>query len=280
MLSFRREQEGQKLSSQLNAAIRHLYVMFDYPPPRKLAGYEQAADSPEEVDDYHALLTIPRGELSPELLKKLYWRVGLNACSAEDFKYFVPRLLELLTSGSDHGLDYCIALQKLTQCDWLDWQQDEIDAVRYFLGTWWRWCLALDVEVLQTEFLLDAETLMCAIAQAELDIGSYLMDWRERHSVTPTVHLANLISTNAEILKERKLNHSWWGMAKPQLSQFIEWILSDETKDQLEWAAADKNLTPLQRQTITSAQEAFSTMQEHVLSRHRLEKLYRESPEK
>ncbi len=54
----------------------------------------------------------------------------------EDFKHFLPRLLELsATTGLAYG--YEVVLGKLEYAKWNEWEETEKDAIRAFLLAWW-----------------------------------------------------------------------------------------------------------------------------------------------
>ena len=155
----------------LEAAVDGVYAAF--------AGYRRPTDidycghcvRPGVVEGL--LAPTPLREIPTERLHKYAFDVLSTAGSLADFRYFLPRILQLSVTGdfeNYHGWDS--VLSKLVLGGWRDWPEDEQRAVTAVLHAWWWTTL--------TRFPADPDPdeLLDSINDVD-DLGPYLRMWED-----------------------------------------------------------------------------------------------------
>jgi len=127
----------------------------------------------------------PLRELAPELVNDFAFELGLSIGDAEDVRYFLPRLFELMAQGKLSSL-YSPALlaQKLAMASWKTWSTREQEAVRKFLVTWFDCLLsrrnAPEMLALVTDFgtvFDDLSPLLARVREREDVAGVFALLW-------------------------------------------------------------------------------------------------------
>ena len=211
---------------QLSESIEALYAIFK--------AYSLHADThacpcchrPEQERVLHAK---PLRQLDASQLQVFAFDAILVWGDVNDFKHFLPRIFELMSTLDDPSLDMAdpaIIYGKLRSGDWLNWPQAEVGAVRRYLMFLWRAVLQSDPAD------CDLEDWLGGISQAEDDLSPYLAAWRDTNSTTAAHHLARLVTEHAFVqVDARPVN--FWAKRKDQFAQVQKWLLSDAAKDKL-----------------------------------------------
>lgn len=120
----------------MEAIIEQLYSVFSKYP---LAGglRERSCDCCVTDEEIRILATIPLRELSHKELRSFMIDAISTFGDVEDYKHFLPRILELMVdSESDFIFDF-ICYEKLNYSEWETWDFNEINAILfYFLELW------------------------------------------------------------------------------------------------------------------------------------------------
>jgi len=151
----------------LAAAIEGLYEMFSaYPLAAKIDGCPCCVSDQDES----SLHRKPLHELTAEDLSRYAFKALTTWGTKNDFKHFLPRLLELVTEkdGIANEIDLAVLFGKLEYAHWNTWPARERAAVRRYLTVLWLFVLSVPMEAVKIDEYL------CAIGQAEDDMSSYL----------------------------------------------------------------------------------------------------------
>lgn len=160
-------------ADQLKVAIDAVYQTFKAPVPFNIEGCPCCVGT-RGVD---ALLTTPLREISGQQLWRYVSGVFLTIGSQRDFRYLLPRILEISVSDSDHALNSEIVIGKLGRADWLQWPESEQAAIRTLLDLWFELALSLDLEEAEDGFGIscsEAEGVLCGGALAGLTLDPWL----------------------------------------------------------------------------------------------------------
>lgn len=144
----------------LTEAVDGLYAVFSiYPLAQEVEGCPCCVSG----EDRAALHVRPLRELTAKDLCRYAFKALTTWGSADDFKHFLPRLLELAADPYDlsYDIDVEVLFGKLSYAKWRNWPREEQQAVASYFSALWQWLLALPVE----EWVLD--DYLCAIGQAE-----------------------------------------------------------------------------------------------------------------
>ncbi len=200
----------------LAVAIEELYKVFtDYPIAQKIDGCPCCA-SDEDKSNLHRK---PLRGLMTDDLSRYAFKALTTWGTENDFKHFLPRLLELVTEADSiaHEIDVEVLFGKLHYADWKDWPEQERAAVRHYLMALWLFVLSIPMEAVAIDEYL------CAIGQAEDDLSSYLDAWQNLKTDMAINHLIEFVASKNSLYKGRLTNAFWQGR-REQMSQVVGWL--------------------------------------------------------
>lgn len=228
-------------------AIQRLYKVFSrYPARPDMPRCEHCAPT-EEIE---RLCSVPLADLTAEDLYYYVLHAIGTVGEVVDFKHFLPRVFELFLWADDGSNDLEIVTGKLNDGNWRHWPTNEQEATSAFLFDWWKNCLSRD----QVEF--EAESLLCAIAQAEDDLCQFLAHWRQCGGPNAVLHLAKMLNWSCDVLATgQPLPSPWWAEREPQMSQVRDWLLSPLTGKALDAACSTYAKKPFACQLREAAQQ-------------------------
>jgi hypothetical protein len=145
-------------------ALGRMYEVFGrLPRPARIGGCPSCV---RRLDPH--LLDRPVRSLEPEALRCYASDVLLTMGSTEDFRYFLPRLLECAVADLFCYPNPEIVFGKLAIADWQTWPGEQRAAVGNFLAAWWSDFLAGDRSG------LTIGTVVCCLGATATDMTSYL----------------------------------------------------------------------------------------------------------
>lgn len=153
-------------------ALEALYREFAAPVPRIIEGCPCCL----EKRGTDVLLATPLRDLTGQMLwsyvSGLFYTVG----SERDFRYFLPRILEVasIDPGNSNGAE--IVLTKLSLANWHAWRPEEQAVVTDFVDAWFEAALARDLAEADEGWIgSEAESVLCGAARAGLALVPWLM---------------------------------------------------------------------------------------------------------
>jgi hypothetical protein len=151
-------------------AIEVLYGTFARVPRPRTIDYCPCCFS---RDEERALLApVPLRHLPSVALQPYAADVMLTVGAVADFRYFLPRLLEIACDDGFGWPDMEPLFSRLRIARWSAWQDEERIAVQVFLRAAWD-----SVRVGDLEESYHAETVLCAVGNVEEDLAPYLATW-------------------------------------------------------------------------------------------------------
>jgi hypothetical protein len=186
--------------NELDSSIEGLYSAFlrDSFPAATAERSPYAGISDAEVAK---LRSRPLRELMASDLDR-YVRSALTTWGGvEQFKYFLPRILELIVR-SPGSID-ALVFEKLDAAEWRSWPRQEQDAITRYLDALWRWALAAGPDV------IDAGEILRGIGLAGHDLQPWLDVWRGDRGLAATEQIAHLICLEQRDLAVGKLGSYW-----------------------------------------------------------------------
>jgi len=147
-------------------------------------------------------------EIPAETLRLYTVYVLSTAGSLADFRYFLPRMLDIAIADWFDGYpDLDVVLGKFVLGDWRGWPAHERQAVAAFLHAWWSTTLA--------RFPADPgpEAVLRSIGDIEDDLGPYLRTWEAALATRAGAnHLCDFVYANFGRKGQRYWLHvSGWG---------------------------------------------------------------------
>ncbi|RTQ46277.1 hypothetical protein EJV47_22385 [Hymenobacter gummosus] len=217
------------MSAHLQQAIEQLYHVFArYPLNPDMEGSPLYA----YLDKWNRdLAAEPLRELSADDLVIFYFKAMTTWGDVADFKHFLPRIFELLTSFRTYWEEW-VALDKLNYGCWRAWPQQEQEAVLSYLLAFWDYLLTTPDELAD----VFCGNYFEAIANVYPDLPELLRRWEQ----APTVGLVRLgyfVSNNfEEWLKTQRLSaFDQHGKLGPAV---LAWLATDTVLVRLQAARA------------------------------------------
>jgi hypothetical protein len=220
----------------LQDALQTLYTQFArYPLKPVIAGCPHCVSG----DDNDQLHVRPLRQLTPHDFRRYAFKALTTWGDADDFRHFLPRLLELIAFDDFKSLVNAeIVTDKLRYAQWQQWDKHEVRAVRdYFIALWKYYLGETPVGVEEPYNYPDAPIgdWLCIIAQAEDDLLPFLTIWHEINSLSSVLHLVQWINRNYFLNGSvTNLGNAFWNGRSMQHAQITEWLLRRETVVYLE----------------------------------------------
>lgn len=156
----------------LNDALEACYAAFaDVEKPSDIDGCE-CCWYPE---DTRLLLDKPLRSLSGEDLSEYASSVFLTAGDLPDFRYFLPRLLDIAANDPSWWPCPEVLLKTLKLADWRSWPSEEQAVIEQVLEAWFDQCLRTPCsEESHDPAWGSGDEVLCGLAYAGLDLTPFL----------------------------------------------------------------------------------------------------------
>jgi hypothetical protein len=201
------------------SAVDALYRTFSRPRPHTMDVCPCCAPAGTPI-----LLARPLRALTAEVLSHYVFKAMTTMGTVGDFKYFLPRILELIAAGLP--VDLPIVLGKLPYAKWETWPAVEIEAcVRFFHELW--------ASALRDGWCGDTSELLQAYTGLFDDLGPFLQRWDETDTPHASVLLARLLREYLYVLTApRATRGDWW--RDPGRAQIGRWLVRPANLSRLE----------------------------------------------
>jgi hypothetical protein len=172
------------------------------------------------------LQAVPVRDLPVEALRPYADLVLLTVGDVADYRYFLPRLLEIGFAGDFCWPDLEPLVGRLAHATWLSWSDTEVRAVRDVLMAEWASTLASDPDA------ADIDSVLCAIGSAEEELGPYLAYWTARlDRPTAAAQLLALLRYGIRpVGAGRRMVNAFWGGRADQVGQVTAWLASSDLR--------------------------------------------------
>jgi hypothetical protein len=155
----------------IQAALDAIYSLFSAPTPRVIEGCPCCVGS-RGAD---VLLNTPLRALTGDALWRYVTGAFLTVGSERDFRYLLPRILELAVCDPGALPDVEIVLGKLRLAGWSAWSPRERRAIEHLIDLWFDHALTRDLLYAdEGEAGWNAESVLCGAARAGLDLTPWL----------------------------------------------------------------------------------------------------------
>jgi hypothetical protein len=157
--------------ARLRDALDAVYRAFARRAPARIDGCPCCIGG-RNVD---ILVSKPLRGLSGQELWRYVSGVFFTIGSEEDFRYLLPRILEISIDDPGNANDPEIVLAKIGMASWQSWSTDERRVIATFVDAWFQAALAHDLEVAADGWIgQDAESVLCGAARAGFDLAPWL----------------------------------------------------------------------------------------------------------
>lgn len=218
----------RKVSDRTEAALDTLYSVFTQNgAPRGIV----VCPCCISADEVKVLTQTKLRDLTWEQLERYASAVFLTSGAQDDFRYFLPRLVDLNAHVKwDFQCDWEILLGKLALGEWLTWPERERAALTAFLHTY------LEDLIVAGEARGDEiDGFLCGLARGGVDLAYFL---NRLSQADADVAFFALSDVNAAALMKGKLANAFWKDHRPAGEPIRLWLQSEASKTRLarRWA--------------------------------------------
>ncbi len=156
---------------RLREALEAVYREFNAPVPAIIEGCP-CCMSTRGTD---ILLTTPLRELTGQALWRYVSGVFLTVGDEHDFRYLLPRILDVSVTdpGNSNGPE--IVLGKLKLAGWRSWSLDRQQVVEAFVDAWFERALVSDLSEADDGWIgTEAESVLCGAARAGMPLDRWI----------------------------------------------------------------------------------------------------------
>lgn len=165
-------QASSPADQRVQQAVEALYRTFEFPAPAAIEGCP-CCISTRGTD---VLLTTPLRQITGQALWRYVSGVFLTIGDQPDFRYLLPRILDVSVSDPGNANDPEIVLGKLALADWRLWALDEQRALESFVDAWFEQALELDLTDADEGYIgMNAESVLCGAARAAMPLRRWLL---------------------------------------------------------------------------------------------------------
>jgi hypothetical protein len=162
--------------ARLQDAVERLYRVFSAPTPRLIDGCPCCLEK-RGVD---VLLTTPLRQLTGQALWSYVSGVFYTVGSEEDFRYLLPRILDIAVHDPNNSNDAEIVLCKVGLANWQAWSPQEREAIWAFVDAWFEHALRFDVAAAaEGDVGWEAEGVLCGAARGNFPLETWLARLQE-----------------------------------------------------------------------------------------------------
>jgi hypothetical protein len=181
------------------------------------------------LDADRALLDTPLRQLDAETLGEYMFSAITTWGSAEGFRYFVPRILDLLVNDKIDYPDIEVVLGKFPVAGWPGWPPTQRRSVEDLLHQYWIMTLGSGGR--------PVEVVLCALGQVFDDLTPLLGLWTAMlDGPACAAHLRGLAATVHQVRVRGRLANAFWDQRPAQQRQVIDWLCSVELETAVEAA--------------------------------------------
>ncbi|WP_242122186.1 hypothetical protein [Sphingomonas lacusdianchii] len=161
-----------QIDQHVSQRVENLYRTFKLPVPPVIEGCP-CCISTRGAD---VLLTTPLRQITGQALWRYVSGVFLTIGDKSDFRYLLPRILEVSVFDQENSNDPEIVLGKFALADWRSWASNEQHAIESFVDAWFEQALERDlIEADQAYIGMNAESVLCGAARAAMPLGRWLL---------------------------------------------------------------------------------------------------------
>jgi hypothetical protein len=191
------------MTPTLTDALQRVYDAFQTAVPARIKGCPCCTD-PDAISVLHST---PLRALTADDLGDYADSVFLTVGDLADFRYFLPRILELAITVPSFGIGLEVVLGKLALAEWSAWKASDLKLVRSVLDIWFD-DVAHSAATDWDGYDDSLDSLLCGFARAGLDPVVYI----ERLLPAERNFALNVLweINSAELRRRGRMGNGFW----------------------------------------------------------------------
>lgn len=189
--------------------------------------------------DQRRIAAAPLADLSEFDIGRYVYKAVTTFGTVQDFKHFLPRILELQALDPNFRVGGEIVAGKLRCAGWPKWRQDEVDAVDRFLRAFWRHVL----ETPESTRLIDEA--LCMVALLAGGLVDYLDCWSTvlDRSAIARVRTGGFIGGLYPVGSPPSFG-AFWGPIPDQEEEVFAWLRRSDVVPRIRRSIVEWSQTP------------------------------------
>jgi hypothetical protein len=217
------------MTEQRRAAMDAVYAAFGHVRrPVRVAGCPHCV----APDEDRPLLDRPVRSLPADDLARYAAKALTTWGGVEDFRYFLPRLLDCARSGAFGYPDPEIVFGKLALAGWHDWAARERAAIGALLTAWWT--DTLERHPAQPPI----GTVLCCLGATGVDLDPFLDRWGRLRTADEVRHLHEFVLEEVRWMDGPRLTDAFWDRKGAAHGQVVAWLTGGRAAAAVEAAFA------------------------------------------
>jgi hypothetical protein len=218
------------MSPGVREALDRVYRALASPTPQSI----EACPCCVSESQVQLLLSRPLREISPVELTEYASAVLLTSGDIADFRYFLPRILEISLTERWWWPDIEVTLSKLTMAGWDSWPTAE----RHALMNVFERAFDEAVETSSSNPLLDIDSWLCGLGLAGVDLEPFL---KKLEDPAAAQALLPFIRCNDQYRQHRTLANPFWDKDRAASDRVVDWLHSTRGQSAIARATALKS---------------------------------------
>jgi hypothetical protein len=199
------------MSSTIDEAIEKLYAAFaEEVKPSSIEACPCCVGEKELCD----LVKTPLRQLTPEQLSSYASSVFLTAGSEEDFRYLIPRILDISIHDQTFWPDHEVICKSLANGRWLTWPEPLRASIMNVFSA------ALE-KAISNDDGWKADELICGFGLSGMDLHPFL---KRLEADDAKKTLIGFYERNSHSLMKGKLSNNFWAKHKAESAPVIDWF--------------------------------------------------------
>jgi hypothetical protein len=200
----------------MSVETERLYEVFGrVPRPLKVEGCAHCV----APDEDRPLLEGPVRSLSVDVLRRYATDALLLWGGVPEFRYFLPRLLELAADNEFDWPDPEIVFSKLGRGRWTEWSDDERAVISAFLTRWWETRVDDDCPC------PDIGTVLCSLGLTGIELVPFLDRWGRLETTGAIINLHEFVTTGVTWpTTGPKLRNPFWEEETTAYRDVVAWL--------------------------------------------------------
>ncbi|WP_260598606.1 hypothetical protein [Sphingomonas endolithica] len=166
------DEASHQADKRVREALEAVYRTFDSPLPKVIEGCP-CCISTRGTD---VLLTTPLRRITGQALWRYVSGAFLTIGDKEDFRYLLPRILDVSVFDPRNANYPEVVLGKLPLAGWRSWAPNEQRVIEAFTDAWFEQALASDLAEADDGWIgTGAESVLCGAARAEMPLERWLV---------------------------------------------------------------------------------------------------------
>lgn len=199
----------------LSQSIENLYSAFaKVPAPRWIEACPCCLND-KEIEH---LVSAPRRQLSPDDLSAYASKAFLTVGAAEDYLYFLPRILEISATDDRWWPSPEVIGKGIREANPPEWPAHRVEALTSFNA-------AIIETAISAKAYDSLDPWLCAIANMEFDVKPHLAEVSKDRAA-----ILAYFEDNVRCLPQNELCNSFWKLPNAGHDAIVAWFHSDEIR--------------------------------------------------